>query len=150
MARHHLIYWYRTNKDVAAASLWHLRDRDVEPGGGIARGTIVQGHYGFAVAECDVPDLSARSVTFHPTRRCRWQERELDCMVHPNLPAGTLTKPELRSFTYVVAELTAPDDIALAVQLGVTPVRTADGRTLINLEIANITGQPKPRKARLL
>lgn len=145
MPRHHLIYWYRTNKAVATASLWHLRDRDVEPGGG-----IVQGHYGFAVAECDGPSLSARCATLHPTRRCRWQERELDCMVHPNLPAGTLTKQELRSFTYVVAELTAPDDIALAARLGVTPVRTADDRTFINLEIANITNQPKPRKARLL
>jgi len=150
MAEHYLIYWYRQNKNVAAASLWPLWDRDVELGDRIARGSILQEHYGFAVAEYDVPNLSARSATFHPTRHCRWQKRELDCMVHPNLPAGPLNKPELRGFTYVVAELTAPDDIPLAAQLGVTPVRTADGRTLINLEIANITGQPEPSKARLL
>lgn len=150
MARHHQIYWYRQNEHVAAAALWHVRDQDLAPGGGIARGTIVQGHYGFAIAECEVPGLSGRIVAFHATHRCRWQERELACMVHPNLPAGAFTKAELRAYTYCVAELTEPDDIALAARLNVTPVRTADGRTFINLEIANVTGQAKARKAQLL
>jgi hypothetical protein len=150
MARHHQIYWYRENKDVAAAALWHVRDQDLTTGGGIARGAIVQGHYGVAVAECDVPALSGCIVAFQATRRCRWQERELACMVHPQLPGGALTKAELSAYNYCVAELTEPDDIALASRLNVPPVRTADGRTLVNLELANFSSQTKPRKALLL
>ena len=88
MAKHHLIYWYRTHPEVAAAWLYHVRDRDLELGDGIPIGTIIQGTYGFAMAEHAVAGLRGRAVAFHPTRHCRWQERELPCMVHPNLSTG--------------------------------------------------------------
>lgn len=152
MAKKFEIYWYRKNPSVAKAFLYHCRDRDLRPGSGIPRGTLIQGVGGFAVAESDVPGLTGDSIsTFLPNRKCEWMGFTLLCMADPKAPIGKTTKKELRPYNNVIAALTEPAAVE-ATALNIPVVTHADGTKLINLEISvfDAQGIRNPRRAKLI
>ena len=153
MAKKYDIYWYQSDRSVAAAFLYHCRDRDLRDGPGISAGSIVQGVGGFAVAEVDVPNLTGSVIpSFYPNRQCEWSGFTLHCMVHPQTPAGTATKQQLRPYNNIVAKLTDSAAINQAKALGVPVITHADGSHLINLEVSVFQrqGNGSPRRAKLL
>jgi hypothetical protein len=152
MAEKYEVYWYRKDPAVAKAFLYHCRDRDLRPGDGIARGSIVQGVGGFAVAESDVPGLAGDIVSaFRSNRKCEWMGFTLPCMAHPQAPAGTATKKELRPYNNVIAALTDPAAVQQAATANLSVITHADGTNLINLEISvfEAQGNSSPRRAKL-
>jgi hypothetical protein len=151
---------------VALADLYNCRDDDLCSGGTIARGDIVPGKCGIAVAAADVPGLSVTRgvVPYQPNRCVKWQDFYLTCMALKGLREGPVpfgAPGGLRHSHYVVAELTAPAAIALAKhQLVIQTktkgdaqlrlVETSDGRKLVNLEVARIPEKnPGYRRAEL-
>lgn len=154
MAKNFETYWYQESPFIRNAFLCHCRDGDVQrrSGAKIEQGAIIPGAVGVAAAEQVVPGFTANPVAFNPTRRCDWQGIELQCMVHPEVPAGAKTKKELRHFNNAVAEL--PDDAAarLASSVGVPVVTLHDGRRVINIELSSFQRQgiANPRRAKLL
>ena len=151
MAKKHEVYWYQTHPAVAAAFLYHCRDRDLRDGSGIPQNSIVQGAEGFVVAESDVPGLTGSIISeFRPNRQCEWNGFTLRCMAHPQTPTGAATKQQLRPYNYIVAELTDPTAISQASSLRVPVITRADGSRLVNLEISVFQRNKGPRRATLL
>ncbi len=153
MANKFSIYWYNEDRDVAGAFLYNCRDSDLRSGGtGIKRGDLVLGAVGVVSAERDVPHRSGKKLAFKPSRRCEWQGFELECMVHPDLPATARTKAEVRPFNYIVAELPDAHAKAKAAQLRLPIQPDSKGRILVNLECATFQrqGNGSPRRAKLL
>lgn len=152
MSKKYEVYWYSANETVRRAFLCHCRDNDLWPGEGIPIGVIVEGAIGYAWAEQRVPDLCGKRVQFQPNRRCEWCDFELRCMVHPKMPAGKLTKQQLRPFNNLVAELSEPAAIAMANNLKLPIFASGVGRFLVNLECATFQrqGNQCPRRAKML
>ena len=151
MAKKHEIYWANEDPAVARAFLYNCRDRDLRrDASGIAKGCIVQGTVGFAVAEDNVPGFSGQVVPFKVNRRCEWRGFELDCMAHCSAPQGAVAKSELRDFNYLVAEVSGPD-VETAAQKAILPVVVhQSGKRLINLECSSFQRQGKERLVKLL
>jgi len=136
MAKNYKIYWYQKEQTVHDAFLFNCRDDDLRAGAGIPVGAIVLGASGCVAAERAVRDYTGKTITFQPMRRCEWQGQELRCQVHPDMPVGAKLKAELRPFNHIVAELTSPEQVALAQKTGVPVITTSPGKQLVNLECA--------------
>jgi hypothetical protein len=151
MAKKFSVYWYQEDDQFRRAFLYHCRDGDITIGGSIPKGAVVQGLFGFCVAEAEVVGFSGRVVPFIPNRRCEWQGLELRCQCHPGAPVSPANKKELNGFNYVVADLSAPEARALAEELKL-PVVTVDGQTLANLELQvfQAQGRGSVRRAKLI
>ncbi len=153
MSFHSLTYWYREETTVANAFLYNCRDDDLyrDSKNQIMRGMIVVGKNGIAIAENVVPGLRPReSLPFVATRRCEWEGRELQCMVHSRIGQQALKIKELRHVGCVVAELPDAITVALANGLNVRVIHDSVGRKLINLSVERHAGQSKARRATLL
>ena len=147
-------YWYEDEAAIARAVLHNLRDDDIRPGGSIRKGQIVAGKCGFNVAEAAVRGFSGRTPKFKPNRQIEWQGFTLDCMALDGLPIGAAVKAgksKLRHRHCVVAELTDPEQVATAKEIGLPILKSEDGRSLANLEVFTVPGRtPKFRRAKLL
>ena len=145
--------WYRDPQFGAAverAFLYNCRDNDLQPGGEVRKGQIVEGKCGFHVAQSDVPGLSAPARDFMPNRHCDWQNFHLPCQALPCLPAGRVPRSSCRHFHCIVADFSgSPAAQARAAEMGL-PLVTVDGRLLANLEAASVPRQGKERIATLL
>ena len=114
------IYWYKEGPEFKQAFLYNLRDNDVQEGGRIAKGAIVQGAVGLVAAEVEVFGWTGNALPFNPNRRCDWHDFELPCMASPRLPAGKVAAGLLRDGNYAVAAITSDEVKALADSLKVT------------------------------
>lgn len=150
----HEIYWYQQSVFVRNAFLYHCRDDDLiqNPTARIPRGAIVAAQFGFVAAENAVPGFEATIVPFLPSRRCEWQGVILECMVHASAPSGSPPKSSLRPFNNIVACLSSPEWLELALSVGVPVITTADGVQVVNLELGCFQKQGKnnSRRAKLI
>ena len=150
MAKKFKTYWYQEGAEFKQAFLYNLRDSDVQEGGRIARGMIIQGTVGFVAAESEVFGWTGKAVAFQANRRCEWHGFELPCMASPNIPANKPSAAQLRDANYAVAAITSDDIKALADQLKVPTVKTSKGVWVINVELARFERQGAVRRATLI
>lgn len=150
MAKKFSVYWYKEGPEFIAAFLYNLRDDDVQEGGRIGKGVIVQGAVGFVAAECEVFGWTGKSVAFNAHRRCHWHDFELPCMASPALPAGNVPASQLRDANYAVAAITSDAVKAIADDLKIPAVKTPEGVWVINVELARFERQGPGRRATLI
>lgn len=150
MAKKFSIYWYKEGPEFTQAFLYNLRDNDVQEGGRIAKGAIVQGAVGFVAAESEVFGWTGKTVAFNANRRCQWHDFELPCMASAELPAGRVPAGQLRDANYAVAAITSDAVKALADNLKIPAVKTPEGVWVINVELARFDRQGPGRRATLM
>ena len=143
-------YWYQEGPEFKQAFLYNLRDNDVQVGGKIAEGAIVQGAVGLVAAQCEVFGWTGKTVAFNANRRCEWQGFELPCMASAALPAVKATAVQLHDSNYAVAAITSDEVKALADNLKVPAVKTPEGVWVINVELARFERQGRSRRATLV
>jgi hypothetical protein len=144
------IYWYNEAPELKPAFLFNLRDNDIQKGGKIVVGEIIEGAVGYVAAQETVMFWTGRVVPFSPNRRCEWQGFELRCMVHPNTPTGKVPAAKLRDFNYAVAEVPNDKVAEKATSVGIPVVRTSQSKRVINVELSQFERQKAERRANLL
>lgn len=147
MAKKFSIYWYNEGPEFKQAFLYNLRDNDVQEGGKIPRGAIVQGSVGFVAAEVEVFGWTGKVIPFAANRRCMWHNFELPCMAAPALPGGKVSGTVLRDWNYAVAAITSDEVKSFADNLKVPAVKTPEGVWVINVELARFERQGPGRRA---
>jgi hypothetical protein len=143
------IYWYQEGPEFKKAFLYNLRDNDVQEGGRIPQGAIVQGSVGFVAAEAEVFGWTGKVVAFSANRRCTWHDFELPCMASPSLPTGKVAGGLLRDWNYAVAAITSEEAKSLADDLKIPAVKTPQGVWVINVELARFERQGAGRRVTL-
>jgi len=89
---------------------------------------------------------------FTPTRKATWRDFEIAIMVHPGLPSGKIPKSALRPYNHAVGELITDEQCRVAESLKLPVLKQADGRQLINVELASFASQGagSPHRATLV
>ncbi|PWU21782.1 MAG: hypothetical protein C5B50_01095 [Verrucomicrobia bacterium] len=150
MSQKFSIYWYQQGPEFKQAFLYNLRDNDVQQGGKIPLGAIIQGSVGLVAAEAEVFGWTGKLVPFNANRRCEWQGYELPCMASPALPAGKVSGGILRDWNYAVAAITSDQVKSMAESLKIPVVKTPEGTWVINVELARFERQGAGRRATLI
>lgn len=154
MAKKYTVYWYRESEFIRNAALCNCRDRDLssKSGARIDKESIIAGAIGYAVAEKTVPGYVGKTVRFKANRQCEWLGLTLCCMAHPYAPVGKATKTALRPYNYIVAELANGEAIGQAKRQKLKIIQTANGHSLVNLEVSSFErqGAGSSRRAKLI
>lgn len=150
MAKKYTTYWYQEGPEFKQAFLYNLRDNDVQKGGSIEQGEIVQGAEGLIAAETTVFGWTGRILPFKPNRRCEWQGLELPCMTQPVTPGASVAAIRLGVFNYAVVPVTSEAVKAAADSLKMPCVRNSQGAWVFNVELTRFSGQDSRRRAKLI
>ena len=153
MARRFKFYWYEKYPLVKNSFLFNCRDNDlkIDRNSWIKEGQIVKGATGYVIAEHNLPGFCGDIFRFKPNRKCHWQDLDLHCMAHDDIPSGPITKNALRHYQYAVAQI--PDEKAakIAADKGISVIVTKDRKYFINVELSTFEkqGEGSARRARL-